>query len=92
MPGPRLFVGWAVWAWFILLATKFIQFGGIMGSREVSPGDVVGRTTKLSSLVDIDPVKVEFRVPERFLGQLKEGQSIQFGVPAYPGEVFKGGH
>ena len=65
-------------------------FGGIMGSREVSPGDVVGRTTKLSSLVDIDPVKVEFRVPERFLGQLKEGQSIQFGVPAYPGEVFKG--
>ena len=32
MPGPRLIVGWAVWAWFILLATKFIQFGGIMGS------------------------------------------------------------
>ena len=32
MPGPRLLVGWAVWAWFILLATKFIQFGGIMGS------------------------------------------------------------
>ncbi len=32
MPGPRALVGWAVWAWFILLATKFIQFGGIMGS------------------------------------------------------------
>ncbi len=36
LPGPRLIVGWAVWAWFILLATKFIQFGGIMSSTAQS--------------------------------------------------------
>lgn len=36
LPGPRVIVGWAVWAWFILLATKFVQFGGIIGSAAQS--------------------------------------------------------
>jgi len=36
LPGPRFIVSWAVWAWFVLLATKFIQFGGIMSSTAQS--------------------------------------------------------
>jgi manganese transport protein len=36
MPGPKLIVSWAVWAWFVLLIAKFIQFGGILGSTTQS--------------------------------------------------------
>jgi len=65
-------------------------FDGLTGARLVSPGQVISRNTTLTTLVDIDPVKVEFRVPERFLGQLQSGQTIAFRVPAYPGETFRG--
>lgn len=36
MPGPKLIMGWAVWAWLIMLIAKFIQFGGIIGSTSQS--------------------------------------------------------
>lgn len=65
-------------------------FSGIAGERHVSPGQVIGRDVVLTTLVDIDPIKVEFRVPERFLGELHLGQTIAFRVPAYPGEAFRG--
>lgn len=65
-------------------------FDGLTGARLVSPGQVISRNTTLTTLVDIEPVKVEFRVPERYLGQLTPGQTIAFHVPAYPGETFRG--
>lgn len=66
------------------------RFAGLTGARLVSPGQVISKSTLLTTLIDIEPVKVEFRVPERFLGQLRAGQSIAFRVPAYPGEEFRG--
>ena len=66
------------------------EFGGIMGARQVSVGQVVEPQTILSRLVDIDPMKVEFRVPERFLRDLKVGQTVEFKVAAYPETPFKG--
>jgi membrane fusion protein (multidrug efflux system) len=65
-------------------------FSGIAGARLVSPGQVISRSTSLTSLVDIHPVKIELRVPERFLGRLLIGQTIEFRVAAYPGETFRG--
>lgn len=65
-------------------------FEGITGARLVSPGQVISKSTVLTTLVDVTPVKVEIQVPERFLGQLKIGQAIAFRVPAYPGETFRG--
>lgn len=68
----------------------FAKFHGIMGARRVSPGQVIDKNTHLTTLVDIDPIKVEVRVPERFLGQLSVGQSITFHVAAYGDEAFSG--
>jgi membrane fusion protein, multidrug efflux system len=65
-------------------------FEGITGPRLVSKGQVVNTDRVLGTLVDIDPVKVEFRVPERFASQLSEGQTIEYRVAAFAGEVFKG--
>lgn len=66
------------------------RFAGLAGARFVSPGQVISRDTLLTTLIDIEPVKVEIRVPERFLGQLRIGQSIAFQVAAYPDERFHG--
>jgi membrane fusion protein (multidrug efflux system) len=65
-------------------------FAGIVGGRSVSPGQVISRNTTLTWIVDLEIVKVEVSVPERFLGQLKVGQSLELTVAAFPGEKFKG--
>lgn len=65
-------------------------FEGYVGARLVSPGQVISKAMALTSLVDIDPVKVEFRVPERLIGQVRVGQPIYFKVAAYPKEEFRG--
>jgi membrane fusion protein (multidrug efflux system) len=65
-------------------------FAGVIGARSISPGQVISRNTTLIQLVDLDPVKVEVNVPERYLSQLSLGQSLEFGVAAFPNDRFKG--
>ncbi len=65
-------------------------FSGILGARAVSPGQLVNRSITLTWLVDLDPVKVEFNVPERFLSQIQTGQEIEVTVAAWPGTKFRG--
>lgn len=71
-------------------ARIYAPFSGVMGTRQVSPGQVISKNTGLTWLVDLDIVKAEFNVPERFLGQLLEGQKLDIAVVAYPGEIFQG--
>jgi membrane fusion protein, multidrug efflux system len=65
-------------------------FSGIVGARHVSPGQVISKNTTLTSLVDLEIVKAEFNVPERFLGEIKSGQGIELRVAAFPKQKFKG--
>lgn len=65
-------------------------FAGIAGSRSVSPGQVITKSTVLTWLVDLATVKAEFSVPERFLGEVKMGQQVQLRVAAYPRRTFAG--
>ncbi len=65
-------------------------FEGIVGLRGVSVGDYVQAGQDIVTLVDIDPIKVDFRVPEIYLSDLNEGQRVAVAVDAYPGEVFSG--
>jgi membrane fusion protein (multidrug efflux system) len=65
-------------------------FKGRTGARQVSPGQVITRNTLLTSLVDLDPMKVEMGIPERYLGQVQTGQRLEFEVVAYPGRRFEG--
>jgi membrane fusion protein (multidrug efflux system) len=65
-------------------------FSGVVSARRISPGQVIDKNTLLTILVDADPVKVEFNVPERFVGQLKIGQKISVKLAAYPGRSFEG--
>lgn len=65
-------------------------FGGLLGLRQVSVGEYVTPGQAIVNLEDVDPVKVDFRVPEIFLGKLRTGQSIQVQVDAFSDEVFAG--
>ena len=61
-----------------------------MDQRDVSLGQFVNTGQLLSSLVQTDPLEVEFNVPERYLGQLHEGQNIRISSVAWPDEHFLG--
>lgn len=68
----------------------FAPFAGMAGARQISPGQVISRNTTLTWIVDLDTVKVEVKVPERYLSQVQPGRSLEFSVAAFPGKTFKG--
>lgn len=71
--------------------TKIVApFKGVVGARQISPGQVISKNSTLTWLVDLDPVKVEVNIPERYLSQLAIGQTVDFSVAAFPSERFKG--
>jgi membrane fusion protein (multidrug efflux system) len=71
-------------------ARVIAPFAGYTSARQISPGQVISKATLLTALVDLDTVKVEVGVPERYLGELSPGQQVEFTVAAYPKDSFKG--
>lgn len=65
-------------------------FDGTMGERTVSAGQVITKGAVLSFIVNQDPIKASFHVPERYLSQVKIGQHVEMRVAAYPDETFNG--
>jgi len=65
-------------------------FSGIIGLRVVSIGDYVKEGADLVNLEAIDPIKVDFRVPENFLRDVKVGQTLQVSLDAIPGKTYDG--
>jgi membrane fusion protein, multidrug efflux system len=75
----------------LLKDTRIVApFAGVVGTRAISAGQVISKDTSIAWLVDLDPVKVEINVPERFLSQLKIGQTIEVIVSAFQNRKFKG--
>jgi membrane fusion protein (multidrug efflux system) len=65
-------------------------FSGLIGLRVVSVGDYVKEGADLVNLESIDPLKVDFRVPETFLKQVQVGQSVEVTLDALPGKAYDG--
>lgn len=65
-------------------------FDGVVGIRGVSLGDYVKDGTDLVNVEDVRILKVDFRLPERNLTQIKVGQGIEVVADALPGERFVG--
>jgi membrane fusion protein (multidrug efflux system) len=65
-------------------------FAGVVGLRQVSPGEYVEAGQALVDLVQLDPLKLEFRVPEIHLGKIAAGQVVAVELDAFPGEKFPG--
>ena len=67
-------------------------FAGRIGLRYVSEGSYVSSTTRIASLQNLEQVKVDFAVPERYAQTVRVGQSIRFtragSEEVYAGKIF----
>ena len=70
--------------------TLTAPFSGQVGLREVSVGEFVNVGQDLVTLVRLDPIEVDFSVPETALSQLGQGQKIRLTVDAFPEDTFGG--
>ena len=61
-------------------------FGGTIGLREVSEGSYLSPQQRIATLQDLDPIKVEFDIPERSQGQVRVGSPVTFRVEGSDGE------
>lgn len=65
-------------------------FSGILGKRQISIGAYVNNSTIITSLDDISIIKVDFKVPEKYLAQLNVGMKVMTQNDAYPEKTFTG--
>jgi membrane fusion protein (multidrug efflux system) len=63
-------------------------FAGLVARRYVSEGEFVQPGQKLFDLVALDPIEVEFTLPERDSSRVVMGQPVQVRVAPFPDEVF----
>lgn len=65
-------------------------FDGVVGLREVSRGAFVQPQERLTSLDDISVLRLDFSVPERFLGRVQPGLPVRAESSAFANETFEG--
>jgi membrane fusion protein (multidrug efflux system) len=65
-------------------------FGGELGIRQVDLGQYLAEGTAIVSLQKLDPIYLDFSLPERHLSQIGTGQQVIVSVQAYPDKRFKG--
>ncbi|MCX7797636.1 MAG: efflux RND transporter periplasmic adaptor subunit [Melioribacter sp.] len=67
-------------------------FDGIVGLRSVSVGSYVSPQTKIATLQNINPIKVDFSVPQKYFGLIKPGRTIYVKISStgkiYTGKVY----
>jgi membrane fusion protein (multidrug efflux system) len=65
-------------------------FDGVVGIRNISVGDYVKDGADLINIEDIGILKVDFRLPERYLPQMRSGQAVEVTADALPGGRYRG--
>ena len=65
-------------------------YDGTLGLRLVSVGDYLSAGQDMVNLEVLDPLKVDFRVPQKAVSQVSIGQTVELSLDAYPGERFRG--
>ncbi|MCF7222330.1 efflux RND transporter periplasmic adaptor subunit [Marilutibacter chinensis] len=75
-----------------LIAQKTIRapFSGELGIRKVNLGQYVAPGTAIVSLQQLDPIYLDFTLPEQMTGKVAEGGTVEATVDALPGQVFEG--
>jgi membrane fusion protein (multidrug efflux system) len=75
-----------------LIAQKTIRapFTGMLGIRRVNLGQFVNPGDPIVSLQALDPIYLDFTLPEQRVNDIQEGTQIRARVDAIPGQVFEG--
>jgi membrane fusion protein (multidrug efflux system) len=59
-------------------------FSGLVGARRVSPGTFLRAGQPITELAQIDELRVNFSVPERYLSKLQRGSEVTVSTTAFP--------
>lgn len=67
-------------------------FAGTVGLRQVSEGSFVTSNQPIATLQSLDPIKLDFSVPEKYAADVRTGERVEFTVaglaPTFEGEVY----
>jgi membrane fusion protein, multidrug efflux system len=75
-----------------ILDKKFLRapFAGHLGIRSVDVGQYLGPGTTIVTLQALDPIYLDFFVPQQQVDRMKLKQTIEMRVDAFPSQVFTG--
>ncbi|GGF27759.1 MexH family multidrug efflux RND transporter periplasmic adaptor subunit [Aliidongia dinghuensis] len=75
-----------------IVAKKTVKapFDGRLGIRQVDVGQYLNAGTTIVTLQALDPIFVDFTLPQQAFSQLKLGQKVTAQVDSYPGQSFDG--
>jgi membrane fusion protein (multidrug efflux system) len=71
-------------------ATIRAPFDGTVAERFVAKGEYVMADSKVARVIDLQHLRLLVNVAEPSVGLIREGQTVEFSVTPFPGEVFKG--
>jgi membrane fusion protein (multidrug efflux system) len=74
------------------MAEKVVKapFAGTLGIRQVDVGQYLAPGTEIVSLQQLDPLFVDFYLPQQALAQVKTGLPVTVSIDAFPGQTFPG--
>jgi len=55
-------------------------FNGKLGLKNISPGAYITPSTIITTISEVDQLKLQFTVPEKYSSQVKNGQDINFSI------------
>ena len=68
----------------------YAPFAGHLGIRNVDLGQYINPGTAIVTLQALDPIYMDFFLPQQALSQLKIGQVVTIKTDAFPGKAFSG--
>lgn len=74
------------------MAEKLVKapFAGRLGIRQVDLGQYLAAGTAIVTLQQLNPLYIDFYLPQQALSQIGVGQKVAVGIDAYPGQSFAG--
>lgn len=71
-------------------ATLRSPISGVVAEKRTDVGQRLGDATVAVVIVQTSPLKLRFRVPERYLSVVNKGDAVKATVDPYPNETFEG--
>ena len=75
-----------------LVAKKILRapFDGRLGITTVNPGQYLNTGDKVVTLQEVNPIYVDFKLPQQQLASIANGQSVNLTTDSFPGITFVG--
>ena len=70
--------------------TIVAPFGGELGISTVNPGQYLNPGDKVVTLQQLDPIHIDFTVPQAVLAQIRSGLDVKVTADSFPGLSFPG--